>query len=199
MSLKSDVPLVQESYDLPGSPGRILALIGSILRLGSVQEIRLRLGEPVQVSRYDHGGVVLDRSGLPPWKMVSVLPMAEVPPNTPGVVIYAMLALVAREGLVPSHFMATDGMTVLRKWAGVPVRNDSFLGTPLLQDKELPGDTLVLVGSPSHDSTLHEAMMCVKTTMVVEDLDDEALGVGIGGWPGIGGGGSAPSETGAAG
>ena len=196
MSSSSDnVELIKETYDLPGSISKIVTLVADILRMGKVQSLVLRKGRPISVERYGLPGSPLqDRSDMSPWAAVRAAPMVEIPPASPALSVFAMLARLGKEGLRLGYFLTAENVSVLRQWADVPV-DSRFLSVPLVTDDAVPVDTLIAVGVPTETSELYESVLSVKTTMLVEDLDDSLVRDGIDGWPDPSSGGFPAEEA----
>lgn len=151
----SNLRLVNETRDLPGSRKEIVSAISDILGLGLVQKLVIEINQPISFTRYVKRKK--DDEGPP-----------EVPPETPfeaalnGIIeefapekdyglpelLFKAFAILSNKGMKPENFFVAK-LPALRSSLGVDEawNLSTLFGVSVLRDDQVPDGVLVLSGT----------------------------------------------------
>ena len=139
-----------DEYALPGNPQAIGTLVVELVKLGGVQEILIRVGEPIQVTRYVREGVeeerrifVSDDIGLDIRSLEEIGEIEMSPNDSRSDLIARMADVLNTRGLVSRVFVCKS-KAVTEKWFG---ESDRISGIPIFEDSTLPDDVIMLCGA----------------------------------------------------
>ena len=79
--------------------------------------------------------------------------------------IFDMFEMVVDSGCMPSHILSGRGSIILRKWIPISRKATSIYGVPLLFEKSLEPDVLIICGAKTHDATAADIKYAVKVTL----------------------------------
>ena len=162
-----------------GPDGFVLAL-KNIIKIPRVQRVEILANGTVEYTYFKREGapgasLSIDFETLAPSAVVRNTQMRElelVEQDTAPVVVCRMFRAVRVEGLVPISFV-TGADSAFWKWhdkagmSGLDDAPDSAYGLPLLQDRYIPDDVLVLCAGYDRNSALVDTVMSFKTVMLV--------------------------------
>jgi len=175
MSNRFDIRTRREEYGLPASIDGIIDLIRKILTPGAVQKLVLELGRPIIVHRAvkEEGELIEEEIDFDSvLRNVQMVEYGET--KDPFHALFEVCQMLRAEKLLPVYLVTSQHKKILPKWLGVEIRQmllqeESIMGIPVRRLKSLPGETLVVCGSPYSDAEAADITVAVKLTMEVKD------------------------------
>lgn len=165
-----------DSVDVPKNSGLkgLLTLLSALLsEIPRVKEVVIRSTGKVDYTWYapsegDQPKLNVTFESLLPWAIVRNTPLKEETPPEPNMGVYSLFRACHRDRLYPICFV-TGSDTKLWDWLlaiGVPMEpSDTFFGYPLLQDREVPDDVLILCASFARTTQISDTYRSYKITM----------------------------------
>ena len=172
--------LVTVQVPMPDDVDGVLEAVRSIILKGEVQNISLRVGEPIVYQRYiRHGEEIAPSEStqsfaeLSPLDVVRNVRMEEfdtleygLPPQIdPYMQLVWMVLLVEHQGLTMTHIMMAEN-TDFWDWIGIPKASGNsmqrFLGARIERDNSLPSDVFLLCAAKHRSATIAEITYVFK-------------------------------------
>jgi hypothetical protein len=148
---------MREEYPLPKSRQEVISAVGRILNLGGVQQLVIKLGEPIKVYR-----AVLANGDVPTtldelesqdlYDQVRNSPMEsfefKVKDQSGYEVIFLAFKRITNDRLVARSFIVSN-VKMLRAWLGLMAMEDveTLYGVPCVVHADIPEDVLLLVAT----------------------------------------------------
>lgn len=149
--------LLREEYPLPKSRPEVLTAISRILNLGGVQQLMVKLGEPIKVYRAvpadgEVPTTLDDLEAKDLYAQVRNAPMEsfefKVANQTGYEAIFLAFRHINSNRLVARSFMVGNWQ-MLRAWLGLGALEDvtTLYGVPCVSHEDVPDDSLLLVAT----------------------------------------------------
>lgn len=180
---------VLEEYEtpMPGGLQEILEAVKGVLQQGKVQSVELRLGHPIRFTRLVKQAEATQKrrqeaeGDMQLGEVVRNIQLEEFPFNrssTPAQTFFKMLLALEARRLHLSH-IGVGPETRLFDWLGIDKVAyggiENLGGAPLMRDKNLPDEALILFGSPYRAARIDQVTYAIKNHMFLagEDLPEE--------------------------
>jgi hypothetical protein len=180
---------VLEEYETPMPSGlqEILEAIKGVLQQRKVQSLKLELGRPIVFTRFVKQAEATqkrreeDAGGMALGEAVRNIQLEEFQIKKDSVPSYTffqmLLALEARR--LHLAFIGVGPETRLFDWLGIDKVAyggiENLGGAPLVRDKNLPDEALIMFGSPYRNARIDQVTYAIKSHMFLagEDLPEE--------------------------
>ncbi len=172
---RTDEAEVPKNTGLPG----LFKLLGEMLNeIPRIKEIVIKSSGKVRYTWYTPVGapekvLQVQFEDLRPYAVIRNTPMLEVTPKFPHMRLSSLFLACDKDRLYPICFVA-GAESLLWKWVvsafGIEYdQMESIYGYPLLLDKDVPDDALILCASFARTNQLADAYRCYKVLLEVPE------------------------------